>query len=74
MERARVFRRRMRKNHIARKKNICKAIYEGWTPKHDGYLAKGKVHCSCWMCAFHGPTIQDRKRIEAMDLSEKESA
>ena len=23
--------------------------------------SKGKIHCSCWMCSFHGPTMQDMK-------------
>ena len=69
--RNRSYYRTARRNNIARKKKISKNIYNGWSPEHDGYLAKGKVHCSCWMCAFHGIPIQDLKRIEAMDESFK---
>lgn len=69
--RDRAYYRTVRRNNIARKKKISKNIYDGWSPEHDGYLSKGKVHCSCWMCAFHGTPIQDLKRIEAMDESLK---
>ena len=42
----------MREKHIARKKNICKHVYGfDWYLKGDGYYNKGKIHCSCPMCA-----------------------
>ena len=41
----------MRENHIERKKNISKHVYGfDWYNK-DGYYNKGKIHCSCPMCA-----------------------
>lgn len=64
--------RTARRNNIARKKKISKNIYNGWSPDHDGYLNKGKVHCSCWMCSFHGTPIQDLKRIDSMNDSMNE--
>lgn len=28
-----------------------------------GRLAKGKVHCSCWLCSFHGQPMQDVRNL-----------
>lgn len=38
-----------------------------WHVKHTGMLAKGKIHCSCQMCAFHGTPRQDVRTLEKMD-------
>lgn len=38
-----------------------------WHVKHTGMLAKGKIHCSCQMCAFHGTPRQDIRNLEKMD-------
>ena len=49
MNRERSYYREMRNKHISRKKRIAKSI--GWTKRHDGMFSKGKIHCSCPMCA-----------------------
>lgn len=60
--------------HMSRIKNNINR-YGACTPsieyKSRGYLAKGKIHCSCPMCRFAGTTQQDRKSIEKM-LSDAE--
>lgn len=38
-----------------------------WYVKHTGMLAKGKIHCSCQMCAFHSTPRQDIRNLEKMD-------
>ena len=48
--RSRVYIRHQRNRVIQRKKKI--AIQYGWRPKFDGYLARGKIHCSCPMCSI----------------------
>ena len=35
----------------------------------DGKLDKGKIHCSCYICAFHGTTESDKRRLEHMESS-----
>lgn len=47
--RSRAYNRHHRKRVIQRKLNIAKHI--GWHPRFNGYFAKGKIHCSCWMCS-----------------------
>ena len=42
------------------------SIYSLWFVKHNGELSKGKIHCSCELCTFHGPTMQDKKRMMEM--------
>lgn len=37
-----------------------------YTYTHDGMLNKGKIHCSCQMCAFHGVPQQDKRHLLAM--------
>lgn len=50
MYRTSVYRRQARAKAINRKKSYAKAI--GWVYHHpDGALSKGKIHCSCPMCA-----------------------
>lgn len=38
-----------------------------WYVEHDGMLAKGKIHCSCGMCAFHETTMQDIRKLKKME-------
>ena len=38
-----------------------------WYVEHDGMLAKGKIHCSCGLCAFHGTTMQDIRKLKKME-------
>ncbi len=47
--RSRTYYRHHRKRVIQRKTKIAKQI--GWHSRFTGYFAKGKVHCSCWMCS-----------------------
>ena len=51
MKRGIAYRREVRNKQITRKKRILhfQACYDPFYPK-DGYLDKGKIHCSCWMC------------------------
>ena len=47
--RSRAYYRHHRKRIIQRKARI--AGHLGWHSRFTGYFAKGKVHCSCWMCS-----------------------
>ncbi|MBD8069623.1 hypothetical protein [Bacillus sp. PS06] len=47
--RSRAYYRHHRKRVIQRKSKIVKQL--GWQPVLTGYFAKGKIHCSCWMCS-----------------------
>lgn len=38
-----------------------------WHVNHKGMLAKGKIHCSCKLCSFHGTTMQDRRKLASME-------
>ena len=40
-----------------------------WYVKHEGELSKGKIHCSCKMCAYHDTPMQDKKRL--MEMSDE---
>ena len=69
--RTRAERRDFRKKAIKRKKRICNAFGFDWYP-HDGQYSKGKIHCSCPMCAFRGwdkneKTQSDKRKIEKMN-------
>lgn len=48
--RSRAYFRYQRNQVIQRKKKI--ALHYDWRPKFNGYLAKGKIHCSCSMCSI----------------------
>lgn len=71
MNRPKEYVRFQRYTHIQRKKRIIKEQDGYWHYKHDGVLSKGKIHCSCYMCAaktsLHGPKISELRKIEAMD-------
>lgn len=78
MERDRGYYRYQRRQHIARKRRIIDETHH-WFCDCDGKLAKGKIHCSCWMCAFNHPksgwkqiTHSDMMKIEMLDYSEQE--
>ncbi|HWO97758.1 MAG TPA: hypothetical protein VNM45_15770 [Bacillus sp. (in: firmicutes)] len=47
--RNRSYYRHHRKRVIQRKAKIAKQL--GWHVTYEGQFAKGKVHCSCWMCS-----------------------
>ena len=47
------FRRHQRERAIARKKKIAERIYGVELYTHEGQYDKGKVHCSCPLCAYH---------------------
>lgn len=78
--RTRAYRREVRNKAIARKKRIVKYVYcmndSGWYP-HDGQYSKGKIHCSCPLCAFgkydkNQVTDSDRRKIDEMESKLKE--
>ena len=57
MQRDRAYHRKVRKRTIRKKCTLLKRLgggdpsyYDGWTRNQPGRLAKGKIHCSCWMC------------------------
>ena len=62
-----------RKRAIKRKLGILKRLggneyVFAWTGGTPGRLAKGKIHCSCWMCrlkSYDEPTMRDRRNEEA---------
>ena len=49
--RDRNYHREMREKHIKRKKRIANSYHHPFTLKFDGMYSKGKIHCSCPMCA-----------------------
>jgi hypothetical protein len=53
MNHTRDYYRKMRVKHINRKKQLCSnwsCCFGSWYP-YDGMYSKGKIHCSCGMCA-----------------------
>lgn len=50
MKRTRDYRRSVAKTHIARKKWICKHVYDWMWYDNDNQYSKNKVYCACWMC------------------------
>lgn len=69
MTRTEDFRRKAAKKHIHKRENIIKNVYrdKNWyeaVKLQSHRLSKGKVHCSCSLCAFCGETRQDlRNRL-----------
>lgn len=77
MKRDRAYYRYQRRKHIERKKKIIKRVSgvgndPYWIYKHEGELSKGKIHCSCPLCRFYGPTESDLRKREMMKYKEKE--
>ena len=74
MKRDRGYLRRERAKHIKRRKRISKHY---WYVEHDGYLDKGKIHCSCPLCrgkewsvgdnSIKQLTITDRRKMNRME-------
>lgn len=46
--------------------NSCGMISPFWYEKHRGKLSKGKIHCSCPLCRYYGPSISEKKRMLSM--------
>lgn len=44
-------------------------IFSCWYVAHKGMLAKGKIHCSCSLCSFHGTPMQDKRALKRMESS-----
>ena len=63
--RNRAYYRHHRKRVINRRLSIIKH-YE-WKVKNDDYgrLAKGKIHCSCWMCCEKSNQLGPKKSEKA---------
>lgn len=49
-----------------RKQHIARAVYAGDVPYYDNLhqYSKNKIHCSCWLCRFHGPSASDARKME----------
>lgn len=70
--RSKQYRRVMDKRKAHRKERIIRDVYcdRTWYESitHElNRLSKGKIHCSCPLCAFSGETMQDKRRREEMD-------
>jgi hypothetical protein len=73
MKRTRAYRRRQRQRIIARKADILWHLggeneIMAWTKGQKGRLAKGKIHCSCWMCrqkSYDYPLHSDELKLLA---------
>lgn len=79
MSRGKAYTRKVRAQHIKRKKRIIHEVYrwlDEWYP-YDGQYSKGKIHCSCPMCrAYWGkyvPTIREEGKLEAANAALKEA-
>ena len=77
MEKDRGYYRYQRKQHIKRKMGILRRIggqqdLDAWTGGgYYGVLAKGKIHCSCWMCrskSYDSWSHSDQKMFLLGDL------
>ncbi len=72
MSRSRAFHLWQRERTISRKVDLLKRIggdeyVRAWTRGAEGRLAKGKIHCSCWMCRGKSSDLishRDRKMGE----------
>lgn len=73
--RNRAYYRKERAKHIRRKKRICERY--GWAYyEDDGRYSKGKIHCSCPLCAAKSKNgnwkHSDLIKIERLKQQEKE--
>jgi hypothetical protein len=70
--RSRAYYRHHRKRVINRKKAIVKHGFWHVKDEQFGRLAKGKIHCSCWMCRqktwMHGFPKSEKARILGCQL------
>ena len=77
MNRDRSYYRKQRKRAIRRKEGILRRIGGeayvcAWAHGTSGRFAKGKIHCSCWMCrrkSYDDPQLRDKRM--AIDASEQ---
>ncbi|UYX51147.1 hypothetical protein M3Y14_21720 [Bacillus thuringiensis] len=73
-KRTRAYTRYQRQRTMRRKMNIAKHAW-GHTPEIAGIFAKGKVHCSCGMCATkwktEGPPASVQKWLYKIDTCEE---
>lgn len=60
------YQRYQRYRHINRKKRIIHDQNDYWKYKFEGELSKGKIHCSCWLCSFHGMSMSDIRKYDRM--------
>lgn len=80
MNKDRAYYRYYRKRAINRKLGILKRLggseyIEAWTGGKPGRLAKGKIHCSCWMCrskSYDCPGISDLRKLQSAEQQLKE--
>lgn len=69
MNRTRDYYRKQRKRAIRRKSGILRRIggeqyVHAWAQGSTGRFAKGKIHCSCWMCrtkSYDEASIRDKR-------------
>lgn len=80
MNRDLAYYRYYRKQKIKRKLGILRRLggneyVEAWTGGESGRLAKGKIHCSCWMCrskSYDCPKTSDLRKLESIEQQIKE--
>jgi len=77
MGKSKALTRHHRKRVIERKKQFIKKANSYWHYKFEGALNKGKIHCSCGLCAmkfkgFEGPSMSDKRKIEKLVDMEKD--
>lgn len=70
--RNRAYLRKQRARHINRKLHIARDVWKAqdWVDAPDfapGTFAKGKIHCSCPLCAFSGTTMSDKRKLRQME-------
>lgn len=53
--------------HYAYKDYSKGNYYPYYVVKNKGYLAKGKIHCSCAMCTYHDTTMRSKKRLMSLN-------
>lgn len=49
------------------KQKTARAIYGTEWYENLHQYSKNKIHCSCWLCSFHGQTISDMRRNDAFE-------
>lgn len=77
MNRDRNYYRKQRRRAIRRKQEILRRIGGeayvcAWSNGAAGRFAKGRIHCSCWMChrkSYDDPQIRDKRM--SMDAAEQ---
>lgn len=72
--RTRDYYRKMRAKHIQKKYHILTDVWHDYRWSEHikdslGVLSKNKIHCSCPLCAFHGITVSDLRKLGSIDYS-----